>query len=54
MKDNDIYDYNSTAPNPYADLPIDILNYIPIYYINNTYNDEWIVIEITDITINLL
>lgn len=51
MKDNDIYDYNSTAPNPNADLPIDILNYIPIYVINNTYDDNWKIIGITELII---
>ena len=53
-EDNELYDYKSTFPNPNADIPIDILNNVPIWYINNTYNDEWIVIEITDMTINLL
>lgn len=53
-EDNKLYDYESTFPNPNADIPIDILNNVPIYCINNTYNDEWIIIEITDMTINLL
>lgn len=53
-ENNEVYDYNSTFPNPNADIPIDILNNVPIYYINNTHDDKWVVIEITDITINLL
>ena len=51
MKDNDTYDYNSTAPNPNEDLPIDILNYIPIYVINNTYDNNWKIIGITELII---
>ena len=53
MKEDEIYDYNSTFPNPNADIPIDILNYTPIYYINNTYDFSWHIIEITDINIIL-
>lgn len=53
-ENNEIYDYKSTFPNPNADIPIDILNNIPIWHINSTYNNEWLVIEITYITINLL
>lgn len=53
-ENNEIYDYKSTVSNPNANIPIDILNNIPIWYINNTYNNEWLVIEITDMTINLL
>lgn len=51
MKNNDIYDYNSTFPNPNEDLSIDILNNIPVYVINNTYDDIWRIIGITELTI---
>ena len=51
MKNNNTYDYNSTDPNPNEDLPIDILNYIPIYVINNTYDDNWRIIGITELII---
>ena len=53
MKKDEVYDYNSTFPNPNEDIPIDILNNVPIWYINNTYNNYWNVIEITDINIIL-
>lgn len=53
MKDNDIYDYNSKLPNPNEDFPIDILNYVPIYFINNTYDNIWRVIAITELIITL-
>lgn len=53
MKNDDIYDYDSTFPNPNEDLPIDILNYIPIYTINNTYDNNWNVIGITELIITL-
>lgn len=48
---NNTYDYNSTDHNPNEDLPIDILNYIPIYVINNTYDDNWRIIGITELII---
>lgn len=50
-EDNEFYDYNLIAQNPNADLPIDILNYIPIYFINNTYNNSWKIIGITELII---
>lgn len=50
-EDNETYDYNSTTPNPNADLPIDILNYIPIYVINNTYDNSWRIVGITELII---
>ena len=51
MKKDEVYDYNSTFPNPNADIPIDILNNIPVWYINNTYNNYWNVIELTELII---
>ena len=54
MKNNDTYDYNSTFSNPNADIPIDILNYIPVYFINNTYDNSWIIIGITELIIHNL
>ena len=51
MKNNDTYDYSSTFPNPNADIPIDILNYIPVYFINNTYDNSWRIIAITELII---
>lgn len=52
MKNNDTYDYNPTDSNPNADIPIDILNYIPIYVINNTYDDDsWRIVGITELII---
>ena len=51
MKKDEVYDSNSTLPNPNADIPIDILNYIPVYFINNTYNDNWRIVGITELII---
>lgn len=51
MKEDKIYDYNSTFSNPNADIPMDILNYIPIYVINNTYDDSWRIVGITELII---
>lgn len=51
MKEDEIYDYNSTFPNPNADIPIDILNNVPVYHINNTYDFSWDTIEITELNI---
>ena len=53
MENNDIYDYNSTFSNLNADTYFDILNNVPVYYINNTYDFSWNIIEITDINIIL-
>lgn len=53
MKEDELYDYNSTFSNPNADIPIDILNNVPVYHINNTYDFSWNIIEITDINIIL-
>lgn len=50
-EDNEIYDYNSTTSNPNEDLPIDILNYIPVYFINNTYDNSWKIVGITELII---
>ena len=51
MKKDEIYDYNSTFSNPNADIPIDILNYIPVYFINNTYDNNWKIIGIVELII---
>lgn len=51
MKNNNSYDHNFNTPNPNADIPIDILNYIPIYFINNTYDDSWRIVGITELII---
>ena len=51
MKEDEVYDYNSSFPNPNDDIPIDILNNVPIWHINNTYNHYWNIIEVTEITI---
>ena len=52
MKKDELYDYNSTFPNPNADIPIDILNNVPVWYSNNTYNFYWNVIEVIEVNIN--
>lgn len=53
MKKDELYDYNSTFSNPNADTCFDILNNVPVYHINNTYDFSWNIIEITDINIIL-
>ena len=51
MREDKIYDYNSTAPNPNADTCFDILNNVPVYHINNTYDDIWRIVGITELII---
>lgn len=51
MEKDKVYDYDSTSANPNADIPIDILNYVPVYFVNNTYDDIWKVIGITELII---
>lgn len=51
MKDNYTYDYTPTTNNPIKILSIDFLNYIPVYFINNTYDDSWRIVGITELII---
>lgn len=51
MENNDTYDYDLTLLNPNKYSQIDILNYIPVYFVNNTYDYIWKVIGITELII---